>query len=69
MGIGSILLKELISTAKNLGFHKLVLSALAINIRGAALYNKMGFREVGVYKDHGKIDGRWIDVLIMEKIL
>jgi L-amino acid N-acyltransferase YncA len=29
----------------------------------------MGFSRVGVYHDQGKLDGRWVDVLIMEQLL
>jgi hypothetical protein len=34
-----------------------------------ALYTRTGFSRVGVYREHGQLDGRWIDVLIMEKLL
>jgi len=33
------------------------------------LYEKFGFKKVGVYKEQGKLNGRWVDVIIMEKIL
>ncbi|ARV47490.1 hypothetical protein BCV50_09955 [Bacillus subtilis] len=29
----------------------------------------MGYREVGVFKEQGKIDGHYVDVMVMEKIL
>jgi L-amino acid N-acyltransferase YncA len=29
----------------------------------------MGFRPVGVYHEQGHLDGRWVDVLIMERLL
>jgi L-amino acid N-acyltransferase YncA len=35
----------------------------------AALYRRMGFTPVGVYHEQGKLDGRWVDVLIMELLL
>ena len=28
-----------------------------------------GFREIGVYEKHGKLDGTWLDVVIVEKLL
>jgi phosphinothricin acetyltransferase len=34
-----------------------------------ALYTKLGFRTVGVYKEQGQLDGRWVDTIIMEKLL
>ena len=33
------------------------------------LYKKMGFMPVGVYHEQGQLDGRWVDVLIMERLL
>ena len=30
---------------------------------------RMGFTRVGVYREQGELDGRWIDVLIMERLL
>lgn len=29
----------------------------------------MGYREVGIFKEHGKIDNDYVDVMAMEKIL
>jgi len=69
IGIGSVLMEALIEKASELGYHKLVLSALSNNEKGKTLYKKFGFREVGVYKEQGILDGKWIDILIMEKIL
>jgi L-amino acid N-acyltransferase YncA len=68
-GIGRQLLDRLIELARANGFHKLVLAALDHNRAGAALYKSAGFARVGVYREQGQLDGRWVDVLIMEKIL
>jgi phosphinothricin acetyltransferase len=68
-GIGRQLLDRLIVAARALGYHKLVLAALADNAAGAALYSRAGFTKVGVYREQGQLDGRWVDVVIMEKLL
>lgn len=68
-GLGKALLGYLIETAKDQGFHKLVLSALDFNEAGKSLYRSMGFREVGTYMDQGILDGKYVNVTIMEKIL
>jgi L-amino acid N-acyltransferase YncA len=68
-GLGKILLGSLIETAKEQGFHKLVLSTFKINEAGQKLYKALGFREVGTYEKHGILDGKWVDVTIMEKLL
>lgn len=68
-GVGSALLRALIARAKQLGYHKLVLSAFPWNAAGMALYERYGFRTVGIYKEQGLLDGEWVDTIIMEKIL
>ena len=68
-GVGSLLLPRLIELAREHGFHKMVLSAFPPNEAGMALYKKFGFRTVGIMKEMGKLDGKWADTILMEKIL
>src|SRR5215813_11376284 len=68
-GVGSALLSRLIELGRDRGFHKLVLSAFPTNHGGMALYTKHGFRTVGIYKEQGVLDGRWVDTIVMEKLL
>jgi L-amino acid N-acyltransferase YncA len=68
-GLGKILLGDLVNTAKEEGVHKLVLSTFRFNEAGQRLYKSMGFREVGTYEKQGLLDGKWVDVTIMERLL
>jgi phosphinothricin acetyltransferase len=68
-GVGARLLAAVVARARETGFHKIVLAALASNRAGEALYTKLGFRRVGVYREQGLLDGRWTDVLIMDRLL
>ena len=68
-GVGHALLERLVTLAREHGFHKMVLSAFPTNTGGMALYTKLGFRTVGIYKDQGQLDGKWVDTIIMEKLL
>lgn len=34
-----------------------------------ALCRACGFREVGVYEKHGRLDGQWLDVVIVERLI
>jgi L-amino acid N-acyltransferase YncA len=68
-GVGKVLLARLIELAREHGFHKMVLSAFPSNSGGVALYERMGFRTVGIYEEQGMLDGRWVDTIIMEKLL
>ncbi len=68
-GIGQSLLEALEVTAHSGGFHKIVLHALDANDAGKRLYRRFGFVTVGVFKEHGLLDGRYVDVVAMEKLL
>ena len=68
-GVGSALLAALIERARVLDYHKLVLAAFPFNEAGMRLYRRFGFREVGIYREHGFLDDRWVDVIIMERLL
>lgn len=68
-GVGHALLDALVARARRLDYHKLVLAAFPTNKPGIALYHRLGFREVGVYREQGLLDGRWVDVVVMEHLL
>jgi len=68
-GLGARLLSPLIPLARDLGYHKLVLSAFPTNTAGMRLYQRQGFTTVGMYKEMGLLEGRWVDTIIMEKLL
>jgi L-amino acid N-acyltransferase YncA len=68
-GIGQQLIRKLEEDAVKNDFHKLLLFTFSFNSLGQGLYHKMGYREVGVYKNQGKLDGKFVDVMAMEKLL
>ncbi|MGI9335975.1 MAG: arsinothricin resistance N-acetyltransferase ArsN1 family A [Gammaproteobacteria bacterium] len=68
-GIGACLLEAITERARMIGYHKLVLAMFPWNESGLALYRRNGFRVVGTYREQGKLDGKWVDTLLMEKIL
>lgn len=68
-GIGKLLLAELESQARKAQFHKIVLFTFPFNALGQSLYRKAGFREVGVFHNQGQLDGKFVDVMAMEKLL
>jgi phosphinothricin acetyltransferase len=68
-GVGKVVLGRLIELAREQGYHKMVLSAFPYNSAGMALYERVGFRTVGIYKEQGLLDGRWVDTIVMEKLL
>lgn len=68
-GVGSALLAALEAAAAERGFHKIVLFTFAFNEAGQRLYRKRGFHEVGTFRNQGVVDGRFVDVMAMEKLL
>lgn len=68
-GLGAHLLQALMPLASALGYHKIVLSAFPTNAAGMRLYTRQGFTTVGIYKEMGLVDGRWVDTIVMEKLL
>ncbi len=68
-GVGTALLRAIDARAKQNDFHKIVLFALAANVAGQSLYRKIGYRDVGIFREQGQLDGRFVDVIAMEKLL
>jgi protein-tyrosine-phosphatase len=68
-GVGTALLAALERRAKQNAFHKIVLFTFPFNANGRGLYRKFGYREVGVFQEQGRLQGAFVDVVAMEKIL
>jgi L-amino acid N-acyltransferase YncA len=68
-GAGTLAIRELVAHARAAGAWKLVSRVFVDNQGSRALLAAVGFREVGVYYRHGKLDGRWKDVVVVEKFL
>lgn len=68
-GIGDALLGALEDRARALGYHKMVLAAFPTNAPGMRLYQRHGFITVGIFREQGRLDDYWVDVVAMEKIL
>ncbi len=68
-GAGRIALEALICAAEESGFWKLVSRVFIENKASRALISSLGFREVGIYEKHAKLDGVWRDVIIVERLI
>ena len=66
-GFGRAALAALIDHAKSRGWWKLLSRVFPENAASRALLRSAGFREVGTYEKHAKLDGAWRDVVIVEK--
>ena len=68
-GVGRTLVAQLISQAAARGYWKLLSRIFPGNAGSRGLCRALGFREVGVYEKHGRLDGRWTDVVIVERLI
>ena len=68
-GAGRRAMEALLAEAEQRGFWKLVSRIFIENTASRVLMQKLGFREVGVYEQHGQLDGVWRDVVIVEKLI
>jgi phosphinothricin acetyltransferase len=67
--VGDALLRELLAALERAGFWKALSRVFPENAASRALCRRHGFREVGVYEKHGRLDGMWRDVIIVERLL
>lgn len=68
-GLGRAAMNFLMRECEKAGFHKLVSRIFTDNIASRNLLSTVGFREVGIYEKHGKLEGKWRDTVIVECLL
>jgi L-amino acid N-acyltransferase YncA len=68
-GVGGKLLEAIQNIAKENDFHKIILFTFPFNQLGQGLYRRKGYREVGIFRNQGILDGQYVDVMAMEKLL
>jgi L-amino acid N-acyltransferase YncA len=68
-GIGRRLLEELEGRARVLGYWKLTGKVFPENAGSVALVRRCGWREVGLHLRHGRLEGQWRDVLVVERLI
>ncbi|MDH3453241.1 MAG: arsinothricin resistance N-acetyltransferase ArsN1, partial [Gammaproteobacteria bacterium] len=69
VGAGRAAMQGLLTAAREAGFHKLVSRVFPENSASLRLLESLGFRKVGVYRRHARLDGNWRDVFIVERLL
>lgn len=69
LGYGRAAMDALLAEAESSGWWKMVSRVFPENVGSRKLLAGLGFREVGLYEKHARLDGAWRDVLIVEKLL
>jgi L-amino acid N-acyltransferase YncA len=68
-GLGRRLLEALCDEAERAGLYKLTSRVFTDNAASRAVHVAAGFHEVGVQRRHGRLDGRWKDCVLVERLL
>jgi L-amino acid N-acyltransferase YncA len=67
--VADSLMGEFLATLERSGFWKVLSRIFPENAASLALCRRHGFRVVGTYERHGKLEGGWRDCVIVERLL
>jgi L-amino acid N-acyltransferase len=68
-GIGKALLGSLVDVTREHGFHSMIARIVGGHEASIALHRSCGFAPVGVEREVGRKFGRWLDVVLMQRML
>jgi phosphinothricin acetyltransferase len=68
-GVGRALLEELLKLATQHGFHTVLARIVGGHEASIALHRSLGFEVVGTEQEVGRKFGRWLDVMVMQRML
>ena len=67
--MGAALLQELVDLARSRGFHSMVGRIVGGHEASIALHRRAGFDIVGTEREVGRKFGRWLDVVVVQRLL
>ena len=68
-GVGRALLTAIVDVADGRGFHSVIARIVGGHDASIRLHRAVGFDLVGVEREVGRKFGRWLDVVVMQKLL
>ncbi len=68
-GVGRALLHGIVEVAVARGFHTVMARIVGGHDASIALHRSAGFDHIGVEREVGRKFGRWLDVVVMQKLL
>ena len=68
-GVGRLLLAQLLDVATASGFHAVMARIVGGHHASIALHRGQGFDVVGTEREVGRKFGRWLDVVVMQRLL
>jgi phosphinothricin acetyltransferase len=69
LGVGELLLNDLITSAKESGFHSIIARIVGENTGSIRLHEKVGFTLVGTEVEVGRKHGHWLDVVEYQYVM
>ncbi len=69
LGVGKVLLTALLDTATASGFHAVMARIAGGHEASIGLHASLGFDSVGTEREVGRKFGRWLDVVVMQRLL
>jgi phosphinothricin acetyltransferase len=69
LGVGAALLGELVRLGTAHGFHCSIARIVGNHEASIALHSRCGFRTIGTEREVGRKFGRWLDVVLMQRML
>ena len=66
-GVGKQLWSQSLAFARNHGYRKAVISVLAHNERALRFYRSVGFRDIGIAREHVRLNGAYHDEIFLER--
>ncbi|MDE3204836.1 MAG: N-acetyltransferase [Acidobacteriota bacterium] len=68
-GVGRAVLSELVNLAGAHGFHAVIGRIVGGHAASIGLHRACGFEEIGVEREVGRKFGKWLDVVLMQRLL
>ena len=68
-GVGRALLAEVLEIASTRGFHAVMARIVGGHVTSIGLHESLGFHVVGTEVEVGRKFGRWLDVVLLQKLL
>jgi L-amino acid N-acyltransferase YncA len=68
-GVGKLLLTDLVTLARDHGFHSVIARIVGDHDASIALHRACGFEQIGREQEVGRKFGQWLDVVLMQRML
>lgn len=69
LGVGRLVLEELVRLGRAHGFHAMMARVVGGHEASISLHRSCGFDLVGVEREVGRKLGKWLDVVLMQRLL